>query len=168
MSIPKVNSGEKETDFIGRCMKNITDEYEQDQAAAICYSTWRESKNMSESEQFRTLPTQDCEERHKSAGYTDEYIKWACKAEMNDDLSIAIDDIKEQAEAQQSGVVNTAFGRTKFEFPPLAKEKMSDFMGRCMSDSVVREKKQDRIGRARFCYSEYQNRYVMTIGRNWK
>lgn len=131
MPIPKVKSGEKEQDFISRCMSNIVGEYEQSQAAAICYSTW-ENKNMS------------------------------------DDLDVEIADIKEQAEAQQSGVVNTAFARTKFEYPPIAKEKMSDFMGRCMSDSMVRERKQNRIQRANFCYREYQNRYIMTIGKNWK
>jgi len=168
MPIPSVKSAEKEQDYISRCMSVITNEYDQEQAAAICYSTWRESKNMSESEEFRTLPTQDCEERHKSAGYTEEYIKWACKAKMNDDLETEIASIKEQEEAQQGGVVNTGFGRTKFEFPPLAKEKMSEFMGRCMADAMVRERKKDRVGRAHFCYAEYQNRYVMTIGKNWK
>lgn len=37
MPIPKRNQGEQEQDYISRCIKNIADEYEQDQAAAICY-----------------------------------------------------------------------------------------------------------------------------------
>ena len=37
MPIPKRNQGEQEQDYIGRCIKNLLDEYEQDQAAAICY-----------------------------------------------------------------------------------------------------------------------------------
>ena len=44
MPIPKVNSGEKQSDYIGRCMSAISDEYDQDQALGICYSTWRESR----------------------------------------------------------------------------------------------------------------------------
>jgi len=156
MPIPSVKAAEKESEYIGRCISSIVDEYEQDQAAAICYSTWRESKNMSSSEEFRTLPQGDCEERHKSDGYPEQYIKWACSKPKQED------------EAQQGGVVAQAMARTKFEFPPMAKEKMSDFMGRCMGDQMVRERKQDRINRANFCYREYQNRYVMTIGKNWK
>ena len=37
MPIPKRNQGEQEQEYISRCIKNISDEYEQDQAAAICY-----------------------------------------------------------------------------------------------------------------------------------
>ena len=37
MPIPKRNQGEQEPDYIGRCIKNLLDEYDQDQAAAICY-----------------------------------------------------------------------------------------------------------------------------------
>jgi hypothetical protein len=53
MPIPKRNQGEQEQDYIGRCIKNLLDEYDQDQAAAICYqqldiqlgmdSSWRKS-----------------------------------------------------------------------------------------------------------------------------
>lgn len=37
MPIPKRNKGERENDFIPRCISAIADEYEQDQAVAICY-----------------------------------------------------------------------------------------------------------------------------------
>jgi hypothetical protein len=53
MPIPKRNQGEQEQDYISRCISNISDEYEQTQAAAICYqqldiqlsmdSSWRKS-----------------------------------------------------------------------------------------------------------------------------
>ena len=44
MPIPKPKSGEKQSDYIGRCMSAISNEYDQDQALGICYSTWRESR----------------------------------------------------------------------------------------------------------------------------
>jgi hypothetical protein len=69
--------------------------------------------------------------------------------------------------ATQGGVVGS-FARTKFEFEPKHKETMNEFMSRCMSDSVVRERKPYRPTRAGFCYSEYQNRYVANIGKSWK
>ena len=71
-------------------------------------------------------------------------------------------------EAQQGGVVGSSFSRTKFEYPPKGKEKMNDFMSRCMSDSVVREKKPSRTNRAAFCYRMYEDFYVMSIGTKWK
>ncbi len=37
MPIPKRESGERENDYIPRCMSEIASEYEQDQALAICY-----------------------------------------------------------------------------------------------------------------------------------
>ena len=155
MPIPNPGQSEDQNEFISRCMSEISGEYEQDQALGICYTTW-ERENMSEEmEEFKTLPTQDCKERAKSAGYTPEYIEWACSKpkEVPDD-------------SQQGGVVG--FARTKFEFKPNAKEKMPDFMARCMSDAMVRERKQDRVSRANFCYRMYQDFYVMSIGKRWK
>lgn len=37
MPIPKRNKGEREKDFIPRCISEISGEYEQEQAIAICY-----------------------------------------------------------------------------------------------------------------------------------
>ena len=86
-----------------------------------------------------------------------------CKSKWDNQMK---DEVSE--EAQQGGVVSPgSFARTKFEFTPNAKEKMNDFMSRCMSDSLVKERKPSRVNRAGFCYSEYQNRYIMTIGRKW-
>ena len=40
--IPSVESGEDEQTYVSRCIKELYDEYGQEQAAAICYSKWRE------------------------------------------------------------------------------------------------------------------------------
>jgi hypothetical protein len=73
--------------------------------------------------------------------------------------------------AQQGGVVSSSpgsFARTKFVYAPKSKEKMNDFMARCMADIQVRERKQNRTTRANFCYCMYQDFYVMSIGKRWK
>jgi hypothetical protein len=44
MPIPQPKSGEKESDYIGRCMSEISSEYGNEQSLGICYSTWREGK----------------------------------------------------------------------------------------------------------------------------
>ena len=47
MPIPKPNKGEKEPDFISRCMGNNTmkkDYPDQKQRLAVCYSSWRQKK----------------------------------------------------------------------------------------------------------------------------
>ena len=40
--IPPPESGEEQDKYIGRCISSIIDEYGQEQAAAICYATWRD------------------------------------------------------------------------------------------------------------------------------
>ena len=40
--IPSPSGGEDEQTFISRCISEIIDEYGQEQAAAICYSKWKE------------------------------------------------------------------------------------------------------------------------------
>jgi hypothetical protein len=44
MPIPKPQSGEKQSDYIQRCLEAIGSEYPQDQAVAICYTQWKEGK----------------------------------------------------------------------------------------------------------------------------
>lgn len=153
MPIPKPKDGEQEQEFISRCISELYNEYGQEQSAGICYSQWRDKDQMSE-EDFRNLPTSDCIEKAKSAGYNDEDAKLACSGAK-----------KVSEDAQQGGV---AFARVKFEYPPKVKEKMNDFMARCMADEVVREKKPNRSIRGGFCYSEYQSRYIGSIGKSWK
>ena len=48
MPIPKTSKGEQETEYIGRCMKEIGSEYDDNtQAVAICYNTYRTETKMS-------------------------------------------------------------------------------------------------------------------------
>ena len=45
MPIPKPQAGEKQSDYIQRCMQEISSEYtDKDQAVAVCYTQWREGK----------------------------------------------------------------------------------------------------------------------------
>lgn len=41
MPIPKPSASESQNDYVGRCMSEIGGEYPQDQAVAICISTYR-------------------------------------------------------------------------------------------------------------------------------
>lgn len=175
-------SNETEQEFISRCIgEEINAGYEQDQASAICYSKWDKREMATEditdvddaletevsqgfiyankeSEEFATLPTTDCMEKHMSAGYSKEYAKMACsKPKMVPE------------DSQQGGVaMSEEFGRKAFEYSPKGKESMQSFMARCMSDDMVREKKKDRVNRTAFCYSQYQQKYIASLAMGWK
>lgn len=177
----KPKADETEQEFISRCMSEEKESFpETDQRYAVCKSKWDNQEKMAteditdelddaevavegfayatkESEDFATLPTTDCMERHKSAGYTEAYAKMACSKPKEND-------------GQQGGVVamSEEFGRKKFEYSPNAKETLNEFMGRCMGDAMVREKKKDRGVRAGFCYSQYQQRYIASLAKGWK
>ena len=156
MPIPSPTKAQDEQEYISACIREIINEYDAEgQAYAVCKGEWDKQGMSSQMDEFKDLPTTDCIEKAKSAGYTEEYAKMACSGPKKND-------------GQQGGTVAQAMGRTKFEYPPKAKESMTDFMGRCMSDSMVREKKKDRVGRAQFCFRMYQDFYVMSIGKRWK
>ena len=177
----KPEGNETEQEFISRCMSEEKDSFpETDQRYAVCKSKW-DKENMAteditdttddletevaqgfnyatkESEEFATLPTTDCMEKHQSAGYTEKYAKDACSSGKPND-------------GQQGGVVGMSaeFGRTKFEYPSNPKESLNEYMGRCMGDAMVREKKKDRGVRAGFCYTQYTQRYIANIAMGWK
>lgn len=175
MPIPKVKKEQSEDEYISACISKIYDEYPSEgQAYSICKGEWDkmsseditddidEVENIAEgfvyankeSEEFATLPTTDCMEKHKSAGYTEAYATMACKGPQEND-------------GQQGGVAQ-GFGRTKFEYSPNWKESMPEFMSRCMSDGQVRERKRDRATRAGFCYAQYQNKYIANLAKGWK
>jgi len=40
--IPPPSADEDEQKYVSRCISSIIDEYGQEQAAAICYATWRD------------------------------------------------------------------------------------------------------------------------------
>lgn len=46
MPIPKPIGSETESEFVGRCISEIIDEYGQEQSAAICYNTYRSESKM--------------------------------------------------------------------------------------------------------------------------
>jgi hypothetical protein len=47
MPIDKPKSGETEEEYVSKCIPAIIDEYGQEQAAAICYNTYRTEVGMS-------------------------------------------------------------------------------------------------------------------------
>jgi DNA-directed RNA polymerase subunit RPC12/RpoP len=150
-----INPGETENEqeFISRCMGIETGDYEQDQAYAICKSKW-DNKDMSS--QSRRIVCDECGwSWDLEDGGDDPYLCHKCGRRVSE-------------EAQQGGVVAGTFGRTKFTYPVKSKEALNDYMARCMSDSSVREKKPDRGNRAGFCYTSYQDFYIMSIGKRWK
>lgn len=63
MPIPQPNSSETESEFISRCISKITDEYDQTQAAAICYNTYRKKEEMSKKEDIFVLQPRKAENR---------------------------------------------------------------------------------------------------------
>ena len=46
MPIPKPTAGQSEQEYVSECIREIIDEYGQEQAAAICYNTYRSESNM--------------------------------------------------------------------------------------------------------------------------
>ncbi len=45
VKFPKVQSGEKQSEYIQRCLEAIGSEYpDKDQAVAVCYTQWKEGK----------------------------------------------------------------------------------------------------------------------------
>ena len=46
MPIPKPRAGEPQSQFVSRCVSAISDEYDQEQAVAICMATYRDSKQL--------------------------------------------------------------------------------------------------------------------------
>jgi hypothetical protein len=155
MPIPS-SAGQDEKEYISACIREVINEYDvEGQAYAVCKSTW-DKENMS----FQKIVCDECGWSWElKDGGDDPYVCHKCGKRMPIPVS---------EEAQQGGVVSPGtFARTKFEFVPKAKEKMNDFMSRCMSDSLVKQRKPSRVNRAGFCYSEYQNRYIMTIGQKW-
>jgi hypothetical protein len=44
MPIPKPKSNENKTQFVSRCISQITGEYGKDKSIAICITTWDEEK----------------------------------------------------------------------------------------------------------------------------
>ena len=50
MPIPNPNKNESESEFVSRCVGELYDEYGEQQASAICYSTYRKETPLSKEE----------------------------------------------------------------------------------------------------------------------
>ena len=59
MPIPKPTAAETEEQFVSRCISEISGEYEQEQAAGICYSTYRQETKMSTQGKISSLLRQE-------------------------------------------------------------------------------------------------------------
>jgi hypothetical protein len=65
LPIPTPQPGEEQNEFVSRCIRKIIDEYDQSQAAAICYNTYRKKENMSKKEKIFVLQPRKSENRGK-------------------------------------------------------------------------------------------------------
>jgi hypothetical protein len=59
MPIPTPTAAESEQEFVSRCISEISGEYEQEQAAGICYSTYRQETKMSTQGKISSLLRQE-------------------------------------------------------------------------------------------------------------
>ena len=59
MPIPTPTAAETEEQFVSRCIGEISGEYEQEQAAGICYSTYRQETKMSTQGKISSLLRQE-------------------------------------------------------------------------------------------------------------
>ena len=50
MPIPKPTKGQPEQEYVSECISAIIDEYGQEQAAAICYNTYRKEMGLTKEE----------------------------------------------------------------------------------------------------------------------
>lgn len=66
MPLPKPNSGETQAEFVSRCMSEIGNEYDQQQALAICYNTFDTSKAEAQKQALDTIK--------KSEGQVKEFL----------------------------------------------------------------------------------------------
>jgi hypothetical protein len=55
MPIPTPKEGQSEQEYVSECISAISDEYEQSQAAGICYSTYRKEKGLSKQEMMYSV-----------------------------------------------------------------------------------------------------------------
>jgi hypothetical protein len=65
MPIPKPKDGEPEKDFISRCVSQISNEYEQEQALAICYNQMSKAVKLKKQEEVFVLTPKKAENRGK-------------------------------------------------------------------------------------------------------
>lgn len=59
MPIPIPKKGQTEQKYVSECISQIVDEYGQEQGSAICYNTYRKSKDMSAQSKMASKLRQD-------------------------------------------------------------------------------------------------------------
>ncbi len=59
MPIPVPKKGQTEQEYVSECISQIVDEYGQEQGSAICYNTYRKSKDMSAQSKIASKLRQD-------------------------------------------------------------------------------------------------------------
>ena len=59
MPIPIPKKGQTEQEYVSECISQIVDEYGQEQGSAICYNTYRKSKDMSAQSKMASKLRQD-------------------------------------------------------------------------------------------------------------
>jgi len=83
------SAGESEDDFIGRCIPKLMDEgYDQDQAAGICYDSWRNRFEKDDEEIFTILETY-VSELFDFLGYADGLPIYSSKEEAQEVAQVA-------------------------------------------------------------------------------
>ena len=74
----------------------------------------------------------------------------------------------EYEQSQALGICYTEWERKdEFSFPANHKEKLIDYIQRCMHSSEVKEKYTDRFERSGFCMRCFSDRYRNSIGKKW-
>ena len=63
MPIPTPRSNENKSKFVSRCISEIRGEYKEEQAVAICISTW-------DNEKFKKYPWNQCIQDQMDRGYS--------------------------------------------------------------------------------------------------
>jgi hypothetical protein len=63
MPIPNPKSSETKSEFVSRCVSEISGEYPQDQSLAICISKW-------DNEKFANYPWNKCIQDQQNRGYS--------------------------------------------------------------------------------------------------
>jgi len=86
MPVPKPNPGEKENDFIGRCISTLTKsdpDRNPKQIQGMCYSSWRETKKLAEfAEEEFDCECIKCGYKMKSAVHCKDYKCPECGGQM--------------------------------------------------------------------------------------
>lgn len=63
MPVPSVQGDESENEYVSRCIRKMIDEYDQTQAAAICYATYRKKEEMSKMGELYVIQPRKAEGR---------------------------------------------------------------------------------------------------------